>query len=139
MENIFIVQNATQGCLLSSFSGSIKPVCISEGLWAFTTKVSNKLRFYITNLCLCICPLKNRGCDNIHKTQELHHFVMIKNLLYKNSNTIVVYLNIHNEIQFFIIYAAPLTGLISWHICNRKLQECTYLYVIYVLPSNFHM
>jgi hypothetical protein len=52
----------------------------------------------------------NRGCDSIHKPQELHHYVVTKVLLYKKSNTTVVYLNIHNALQFFVIYAAPQTS-----------------------------
>jgi hypothetical protein len=79
-----------------------------------------------------------QGCDSTHKPQELHHYVVIKNY-YTKSNTIAVYLNICNALQFFIIYAAPLRELIFWHICNRKSQKFTYLYVMYALPSNFHM
>lgn len=38
---------------------------------------------------------ENRGCDSIHKPQENHLLVVIKELLYKNSSTTVVYLNTH--------------------------------------------
>jgi len=68
---------------------------------------------------------ENRGCDSIHKPQELHHYVVIKELLYKKSNTTVIYLNICNALQFFIIYGVPQTGLIFKHICNRKSHICT--------------